>query len=88
MCRYMYVYKYVWYAYVCSQKRKTKHTGVPPPMEKLYDDETQARMGWYDGEIDQEAELAKVCVCVDICARHRMKTRSLQTEHNVVHTVL
>ena len=28
-------------------------------MEKLYDDETQAQMGWYDGEIDRDAELAK-----------------------------
>lgn len=34
--------------------------GVPPPMEKLYDDETQAQMGWYDGEIDRDAELLKV----------------------------
>jgi hypothetical protein len=33
--------------------------GVPPPMEKLFDDETQAMMGWYDGEIDRDAELAK-----------------------------
>ena len=29
-------------------------------MEKLYDDETQAQMGWYDGEIDRDAELLKV----------------------------
>jgi len=41
------------------QKEYIKAFGVPPPMEKLYDDETQAQMGWYDGEIDQEAELAK-----------------------------
>jgi hypothetical protein len=33
--------------------------GVPPPMDKLYDDETQAQMGWYEGEIDRDSELAK-----------------------------
>lgn len=33
--------------------------GVPPPMEKLFDDETQAMMGWYNGEIDRDEELKK-----------------------------
>ena len=28
-------------------------------MDKLYDDETQAQMGWYEGEIDRDSELAK-----------------------------
>jgi len=41
------------------QAEYIKAFGVPPPMEKLYDDETQAQMGWYDGEIDRDAELAK-----------------------------
>jgi len=41
------------------QQEYRKAYGCSPPVEKLYDDETQAMAGWYDGEIDREAELAK-----------------------------
>jgi len=30
--------------------------GVPPPMEKLYDDETRAQQGWFEGEVDRDRE--------------------------------
>lgn len=41
------------------QAEYIKAFGVPPPMEKLYDDETRSMAGWYDGDIDRQAEIQR-----------------------------
>ena len=42
-----------------SQAEYIKVFGCPPPMEKLYDDETRAMTGWYEGDVDKERELER-----------------------------
>ena len=53
------------------QAEYIKAFGVPPPMEKLYDDETRSMAGWYDGDIDRQAEIqrakAQVCPVLGLC---------------------
>ena len=41
------------------QAEYIREFGVPPPKEKLYDDETRAMSGWYAGEVDRQEQLQR-----------------------------